>query len=596
MLIGLLSIRERLRVLKMLNKNNKNCLRVSCPNGSELIELSNNKAEYYSDLAKKYKDLALEYKNQTKTYIDENKLYIQEQIDIIENSLDDYALESSLDNYALKSSLEDYALKDSLNNYATKTSLENYALESALDDYALKTSLDNYALESTLDNYALKTSLNDYALESSLDDYALKASLNNYALNSSLNNYALKSSLDSYALKTSLNNYALSSQIPTKVSQLQNDASYVKESELEFAIEEVIGDSLSDLDVLPDMTNCEDMFLKTDGTSVLWSKVPSGVSIGTVFPCFAGEDYVPSGALPCDGTEYTKAQFTDLYNNYLVNGNLLTCTYTEYSEDVAAYGSCAKFALDTANEKFKVPQISDGTFIQQASSDSELAKLYNPGLPNITGKTGNLNINGYDQNFEGALFGSDLNGKSAAGSGNYGTRINIDASRSSSVYGNSDTVQPKAAAIRWFVCVANASENESAMNWSQWASNLQGKVNTSANNLTPEAKSYISTFGMPSGNYINLTLGASGSTYTAPANGWISICKEVNAAKQYIEIKVPNQTNPVYGIEQRGVMQYQWLMLYTPILANQTFSIGYDATRDTHWFTFVYAQGEEVAQ
>ena len=56
MLIGLLSIRERLRVLKMLNKNNKNCLRVSCPNGSELIELSNNKAEYYSDLAKKYTD------------------------------------------------------------------------------------------------------------------------------------------------------------------------------------------------------------------------------------------------------------------------------------------------------------------------------------------------------------------------------------------------------------------------------------------------------------------------------------------------------------------------------------------------------------
>lgn len=38
-----------------------------------------------------------------------------------------------------------------------------------------------------------------------------------------------------------------------------------------------------------------------------------------------------------------------------------------------------------------------------------------------------------------------------------------------------------------------------------------------------DANSYISGLGMPSSRYVNLTLGSSGATYTAPANGWFNI-------------------------------------------------------------------------
>ena len=44
-------------------------------------------------------------------------------------------------------------------------------------------------------------------------------------------------------------------------------------------------------------------------------------------------------------------------------------------------------------------------------------------------------------------------------------------------------------------------------------------VNSNASNFSQAGRSYLSGFGMPSNKYINLTLGASGSTYTAPANG-----------------------------------------------------------------------------
>lgn len=46
-------------------------------------------------------------------------------------------------------------------------------------------------------------------------------------------------------------------------------------------------------------------------------------------------------------------------------------------------------------------------------------------------------------------------------------------------------------------------------------------------------KSEISGWGMPSSKYIDLTLGASGTTYTAPANGWFFVNKKGNALHQY---------------------------------------------------------------
>lgn len=75
-----------------------------------------------------------------------------------------------------------------------------------------------------------------------------------------------------------------------------------------------------------------------------------GVPIGTVYSCLCTADYIPEGALPCDGSEYTKEQFTDLWNNYLSTGLLNTCTYTEYQTAISTYGSCAKFGIITGKE------------------------------------------------------------------------------------------------------------------------------------------------------------------------------------------------------------------------------------------------------
>ena len=221
-----------------------------------------------------------------------------------------------------------------------------------------------------------------------------------------------------------------------------------------------------------------------------------GLPIGTIIPLNATSNYVPNGSLPCDGAEYSKSQFNNLWNNYLSTSLLNTCTYTKYEQDIATYGQCAKFAVDTVNNKFRVPLIKDGAVIQQALTDSELGKSYNSGLPNITGTIFSSRLrSGSNEQKTGAFSNSGsiikaktVNNDTADGSS---CSIDFDASLSNTIYGNSETVQMNAVALRYFVVVANGQINQSMMDWSAWASSLQGKANTDLSNLSDDGKKVI---------------------------------------------------------------------------------------------------------
>lgn len=321
----------------------------------------------------------------------------------------------------------------------------------------------------------------------------------------------------------------------------------------------------------------------TDETK--WKKLElgggdAGQPIGSLFWSFATADYVPEYALPCDGTEYSNAMFTGLWNNYLTaeTPKLLTKNYTQYQADITEYGSCAAFGVEhsisavhsgtTITEvavtaatwegkvvdvgeyvfsydgtnwslnsevvaladygviltgeagagdtvtvtyafgtHFKVPTIKDGTFVQQAMSNGELGKAYKAGLPNLTGKTGASSI-GNRFPCDGVFAYRNDMGQWTYGvsGGGYGDVVYMDASKQNSIYGNSDTVQPNAVALRCFVVVANKSDNEAEIDWSEWASSLNGKLNADHSNDT---KPYITE------TYVNGT-----SWYRVWSDGW----------------------------------------------------------------------------
>ena len=99
---------------------------------------------------------------------------------------------------------------------------------------------------------------------------------------------------------------------------------------------------------------------------------------------------------------------------------------------------------------------------------------------------------------------------------------------------------------------------------------------------------------MPSNKYINLTLGASGTEYTAPANGFIYIAKGA-FANQYIaiNIKTDSNTNLLEDYNVKADSDATNLTMCFPIRKNQKFTVGYNVTGTTNSFRFIYAVGSE---
>ena len=267
--------------------------------------------------------------------------------------------------------------------------------------------------------------------------------------------------------------------------------------------------------------------------------------IGSIVSLFSTNTYVPEGLLPCNGLEYSQEQFSQFYTNYLLKNKILTCSYEEYSLEITQFGKCAKFGLDTVNGRFKVPSIPDGTFIQSAMSSNELGKSYNAGLPNIEGSLINIhcrenNITGKAIDSAEGAFKVDGNGSGPNGGmlGASNTNVTLDASLSNPIYGNSNTVQPNAIALRYFVVVATGSINQSQMDWSEWASGLQGKLNADHSN---DNKPYIIE------TYIN---GASG--YLVYSNGFCEQWGQHPASSSNLVLLKPyKDTNYMFNVFAR---------------------------------------------
>ena len=94
---------------------------------------------------------------------------------------------------------------------------------------------------------------------------------------------------------------------------------------------------------------------------------------------------------------------------------------------------------------------------------------------------------------------------------------------------------------------------------------------------------------LPGNNYIDLTLGASDATYTAPANGWLILNKAATSVGQ--EIRLTNQSNQLRGYAI-SAMNSAALDTMIPCRKGDTIYIYYGAGGGVEDFRFVYAEGE----
>ena len=175
----------------------------------------------------------------------------------------------------------------------------------------------------------------------------------------------------------------------------------------------------------------------------------------------------------------------------------LFVTEAAWQQSVTTYGVCGKFVYDSVNNTIRLPKITG--IIEGTVDATALGDLVQAGLPNITGQISGLLKHNLFQGI-GAFSSSELSGSvlSAyiAGSGNYQSTIqttSIDASRSSSIYGNSTTVQPQTIKAFIYIVIATNTKTEIEVDIDEIATDLNGKADTDLSNVTTITNSLTST-------------------------------------------------------------------------------------------------------
>lgn len=238
--------------------------------------------------------------------------------------------------------------------------------------------------------------------------------------------------------------------------------------------------------------------------------------------------------------------------------------------------------VTTSGTSLRLPKYAN--YIKMANP-SEGIKNIEAGLPNITGKTGRFA--GRYEDGTGALRTVDYGQSSGTRDEQWNSsRITFDASLSNPIYGKSSTVTPASTTLYPWVVAYTAAIPASTAQAAEFQQGLSGKADTNLGNLSTAGKDLASGLGMPSNRYIDLTLGASGSTYTAPANGWVLIGKRCTG-NQYLG------TYDNVIIHRLETWSSNYCFVFFPVRKGDVFPVSYTAAGVTEVFRFVYAEGAE---
>lgn len=246
------------------------------------------------------------------------------------------------------------------------------------------------------------------------------------------------------------------------------------------------------------------------------------------------------------------------------------------------------YGVDEENERIFLPR--NNKFWQFTTNTGEVNNYLKAGLPNITGSFASGG-----NTAEGAMY---VDGTRIGEGGGAGTDYNVifNASRSSSVYGNSNTVQPASSKKLLYYVVGNTTSKESLTEvvaqgmeiLEQVNQGLETRVKLDASNLSTDGRSLISGYAFPSNKYINLTLGASGSAYTAPANGYFAFSTtNTSSANNYTYLRNETAKMCFYAMANAGVVAEGFL----PVKKGDIVTLGYFSSIISA-FRFIYAEGE----
>jgi len=296
-----------------------------------------------------------------------------------------------------------------------------------------------------------------------------------------------------------------------------------------------------------------------------------------------------------DNTNFYKYYKLDVVtpssNYYVCVGKLTITAYLNpenaWQDNVTRYGVCGKFVVDTTNHTVRLPKVTG--IVEGTLDTSALGDLIEAGVPNITGTVAIGDGYGLASGATGA-FADHVQQSSVWGVSNAvnANSWKFNANKSNPIYGNSDTVQPQTIKGYYYIVLANVTKTEIQVDIDNVVTDLNGKAGTDFANINNTAKIAIAHNAMPSDVYDDLTLGARGTTYTAPADGYVYLNVNANAGDWSF---MQNNTNKL-GVSQ--VTSYGGdLSSFIPVKKGDLFTIVFAHIGAVNFFRFIYAVGSE---
>lgn len=274
---------------------------------------------------------------------------------------------------------------------------------------------------------------------------------------------------------------------------------------------------------------------------VMEEAMKSKRQLGEIF-LYAGKD-IPSGSLRLDGQSIVNVSsaLPDFKAWAIDSGNAVTCTLAEYEAELSQYeDQCGKFGWDEETDTLRLPRISH--FVGAALTADAVGSAIPAGLPNITGsQNGVSTMDALTGAFDGSLYHNASN--IGEGTSPYFPLAYIDfnASRSSAVYGRSDTVTPSHVKFPYFIHVYESVVSASEAQASEFVGLVDG--------LRQDVPELAADAAAPSDKYIDF----SGNEYTAPADGFVHAIDQHNNTDEIyrtVQIQIQSKDGSTFILTQ----------------------------------------------
>lgn len=302
-------------------------------------------------------------------------------------------------------------------------------------------------------------------------------------------------------------------------------------------------------------------------------------AVGDTWITFDGS--IPAGGVPFTGQLVTRAMYADLWAEVLANKTVQTDAEWQATAS-AQNGMNAAYSSGDGSTTFRLPCAVGGYL--QVGDTSTAGQYVKEGLPEIEGST-MFSLVADNSLFFGAFLATGQAAHTPGVAMGANTGLGFRASNYNTIYSNSDHVTPETFKVLVGVYAFGVTGPVGESTEAGLVAEMNRKADIDASNFSTAGKNVLAGLGMPKEVWVDMTVGATGTTYTAQESGFIYARARCTAIGGFFEMYTESRIQTI-----QGTIVGNMKTMLVPIRKGEVYKIEY-ANMQMEYFRFIYAEG-----